>query len=326
MTKSDQKFVLSIDGGGTKTRIIVSDSSGIEMDRGEGGSSNIITMGIDGMLKSVNEAYSNLENDYSFIAMWAGFAGLGPSSFNATKQALSDLFNIPDFDNIILTTDAQLLSSQLTFSPVSTAVGLIAGTGSISMAFSDTNTLCRAGGFGNLLGDEGSGYWIGLEAIKTVLKTNQNNLIKKSPATELPDWQLQVLKLFDTFSVNHSLHYDILNNLHDSTTSKTKIASISKIVFKGAYHDHDPIAQTITKTAASYLAKLVTPLCGLNGGPIDPEDSALILSGSLLLVDEFKNQVLDELSLLNNSPFAYNYVIDDAALVASAATAKKYLS
>jgi N-acetylglucosamine kinase-like BadF-type ATPase len=47
---------------------------------------------------------------------------------------------------------------------------LIAGTGSIVFAHDGNNRIVRSGGWGHRVGDEGSGYWIGKQAIRSVLK------------------------------------------------------------------------------------------------------------------------------------------------------------
>src|SRR5690606_14413460 len=60
---------------------------------------------------------------------------------------------------------------------------LIAGTGSIVFAHDGNNRIVRSGGWGHRFGDEGSGYWIGKQAIESVLKMQdgrgENTLLAK---------------------------------------------------------------------------------------------------------------------------------------------------
>ena len=56
---------------------------------------------------------------------------------------------------------------------------VIAGTGSIAYGRNDRNQAARAGGWGYMLGDEGSGYWIGRAALRAVLRESD----RRGPAT-----------------------------------------------------------------------------------------------------------------------------------------------
>lgn len=314
------KLVASIDGGGTKTRVFLCNEEGKEVGYGQGGASNVASVGVDGMLRSVKEAFEAANVQGEFVALWAGFAGIGSRTYDQTLEALSTLFQI-DKQHVILNNDASLLCSQLTFTPETRAVGLIAGTGSIAMAFEDTHMLARAGGFGHVLGDEGSGYWIGLEGIKAVLDANQQMEISKTTSnSDLCSWKAAVLKQLGC-SLGPSLHLELIHALDNfAPSSKTLIASISRHVFKGAYEDDEETAVSITKRAANHLAQIVTPLCEPQG-PIDPNESTLLLSGSLLLVQSFREEVLQALP----RPFNNFHIISDAAATAAAAAAKKYL-
>lgn len=319
------KLVASIDGGGTKTRVFVCNEHGEEVGFGQGGSSNVASVGVDGMLQSVKQAFEAARVEQGeFVALWAGFAGIGSRTYDEALEALAKLFQI-DRQHVILNNDASLLCSQLTFTAETRAVGLIAGTGSIAMAFDDTHMLARAGGFGHMLGDEGSGYWIGLEGIKAVLRANQQMEISKTTTNSsqeggLCDWQQAVLDALGCVS-GPSLHLELIHALDNfAPSSKTRVAALSRHVFRGAYEDCEPNAAEITKRAAWYLAQVVEQLSA-PGGPIDPASSALLLSGSLLLVDTFRKDVLQALSC----PFKTVHVISDTAATAAAAAAKKYL-
>ncbi|KAA8915761.1 hypothetical protein TRICI_002089 [Trichomonascus ciferrii] len=324
------KLVASIDGGGTKTRVFICNEHGEEVGFGQGGSSNVASVGVEGMLQSVKQAFEAARVQGEFVALWAGFAGIGSRTHEEALDALSGLFQI-DRQHIILNNDASLLCSQLTFTTEPRAVGLIAGTGSIAMAFDGTCMLARAGGFGHMLGDEGSGYWIGLEGIKEVLRANQQAEISKATTTAtsgesgdgwLGGWQVAVLDALGC-APGPSLHLELIHALDNfAPASKTRVASLSRHVFRGAYEDHEPSAAAITKRAAKHLAQVVEPLCTAQGGLIDPSTSALLMSGSLLLVDTFRNDVLQAL------PYAFKtvHVIPDTAATAAAAAAKKYLS
>lgn len=132
-----------------------------------------------------------------FAAIWLGCAGVDrPQDISDLTPLLSDLFSIPRpaasptssnaaakspsvpfTPRLIIDNDTALLASPLhQYAPrISTAVVAIAGTGCIVVSFKERASngalepLGRAGGWGWLLGDEGSGFYIGREALRRIL-------------------------------------------------------------------------------------------------------------------------------------------------------------
>ena len=74
--------------------------------------------------------------------------------------------------------------------PDQPGVVVIAGTGSIAYGRNEQNQAARAGGWGYMLGDEGSGYWIGRAALRAVLREAD----RRGPATQLTGLLLQLLR------------------------------------------------------------------------------------------------------------------------------------
>lgn len=115
-----------------------------------------------------------------FTSAWFGIAGVDSAlDVSQVSPLLSDLLNLPfPSSRLIVANDTSLLASPIhdpNISPrVKTGVVLIAGTGSIVVSFQKTKnqmlkTVGRVGGFGWLLGDEGSGYAVGRNALRAVL-------------------------------------------------------------------------------------------------------------------------------------------------------------
>lgn len=154
---------LGIDGGGTKTVFLVADDQLHELQRFETGPSNWFSTGEDASRKAISDGISLLRHRPD--AVCAGFAGAGrPESlafYTRTLQAL-----VPHA-RIVVESDA--------FTAYIGAIGpvpgvlLIAGTGSIGLGRKADQTTVRVGGWGPQFSDEGSGFWIGREAIRTAL-------------------------------------------------------------------------------------------------------------------------------------------------------------
>ncbi|WP_413306651.1 BadF/BadG/BcrA/BcrD ATPase family protein [Bacillus sp. 1P10SD] len=120
---------------------------------------------------------------------------------------------------------------------------ILSGGGTIAYGENEQGKSCRLGGWGHLLGDEGSGYWFGLETIKAALRS-MNGLTDITPLQE-------VVK--DYFHINQE--FELTHALYSGRYSDQEIAfllpKLDEIVQKG-----DPIAIDIIQTGVSYLVKL----------------------------------------------------------------------
>lgn len=112
-------------------------------------------------------------------AAWFGIAGVdSPADVTTLTPHLAKLLDIPfPSERLIVANDTSLLASPITDSSrpgIQSGVVVIAGTGSIVMSFKRSRNgmlkvLGRVGGFGWVLGDEGSGYSVGRNAVRKVL-------------------------------------------------------------------------------------------------------------------------------------------------------------
>lgn len=115
----------------------------------------------------------------TFQAAWFGIAGVdSPGDVTTLSPHLASLLSLPfPSSRLIVANDTSLLASPITDSSrpeIRSGVVAIAGTGSIVMSFKRSRSgmlkvLGRVGGFGWLLGDEGSGYSVGRAAVRRVL-------------------------------------------------------------------------------------------------------------------------------------------------------------
>lgn len=160
-------YVLGLDGGGTETRCAILHSSGRVIARGMGGPSNPITVGmhkaVRNILKAVNDASEKSGIDV-FTASTLGVAGTDRPN---TRKQMRNLLP-QELGRISIVSDAaSALAGATSCNP---GVIAISGTGSIAYAVNTEGKIARAGGWGWKVGDEGSGYSIGREAIRASLK------------------------------------------------------------------------------------------------------------------------------------------------------------
>ncbi|MFP3950884.1 MAG: BadF/BadG/BcrA/BcrD ATPase family protein [Candidatus Bathyarchaeia archaeon] len=160
-------FVLGLDGGGTETRCIIVHSSGRVIARGVGGPSNPITEGMRGAVKSIIEAVDGATKVSSLDRFRASTLGVAGTDRSSMRRQMAELLP-EELGEISIVSDAEsALAGATSCRP---GVIAISGTGSIAYGINSEGRRARAGGWGWIVGDEGSGYSIGREAIRASLK------------------------------------------------------------------------------------------------------------------------------------------------------------
>jgi N-acetylglucosamine kinase-like BadF-type ATPase len=159
-----------------------------------------------------------------------------------------------------------------------TASGLlvISGTGCIALSKDASGTVRKLGGWGRMLGDEGGGYWLGLEALKHYAKAT-DRLVSQGPLFEAI--RSEIVRLAGE-------HFaDFRSALYSGTVSP---AHFAKIVFD---QSHDPAAEAIISRGVGALAELVRALLSRADRKID---SVVTLHGSVatdpLFVELFRSE------------------------------------
>jgi N-acetylglucosamine kinase-like BadF-type ATPase len=156
---------LGIDGGGSKTTFLLVDEYYNEICHLQTGPSNYLSVGSDAAKAAIAEGISNLTERPTFVC--AGFAGAGRLESAAFyRDVLRSL--LPEA-HIIIESDAFIAS--IGAIGVDPGLLLIAGTGSIVIGRDKERSIFRVGGWGPHFGDEGSGFWIGREAVRAALRS-----------------------------------------------------------------------------------------------------------------------------------------------------------
>lgn len=123
-------------------------------------------------------------------------------------------------------------------------IGLIAGTGTVALARSRSGEQLTLGGWGWLLGDEGSGFWIALESLKAAVRDADGTGAATALSAALPE-----------LLGEHTLR-EVYNRVTGQRMDRTLIASLAPTVVAIA-EDGDPVAARIVDRAASHLTDLV---------------------------------------------------------------------
>jgi N-acetylglucosamine kinase-like BadF-type ATPase len=120
---------------------------------------------------------------------------------------------------------------------------LISGTGSVAIGRNNLGETFRCGGWGYLIGDEGSGYAIGRDILAAVARAQD----RRSPATCLTG---QVFDTLGLFSMEGPIHF-----VYDPASDKARIASLAPLLIP-ALEQGDETAGAIADKAAGELTLL----------------------------------------------------------------------
>ena len=180
--RTDIRYVMGVDGGATKTLAAVLDLEEKRLHVGHGGPSNEDAVGTKAAVQALLDAADAAIERAGIGAAELGAAVLAIAGTNT--NAIAGSVREARTDAWIVVND--VLAAWATATGVGPGVATIAGTGSNVFGVGGTGAelrAWRAGGWGHLLGDEGSGYWLGVQSIKAALRHREAS----GPATALSD-------------------------------------------------------------------------------------------------------------------------------------------
>jgi glucosamine kinase len=256
-----------IDGGGTRSRIAVVDQNLQVLGSAVGGSTNIYSVTKDEVFQNlttlIDTVCARISIDRTaFTAGCLGSAGLGrPKEKVLFQEFFSRLLG--DLVPVHLCTDGEILLC----GGLQALEGfcLVAGTGSLALGRVLEGPLVRAGGLGYMLGDEGSAWWIGHEAIARTLRSVEDR--------DLPTSLLPIL--LKACSLQEP--QDFIAYAHQQAT-KAEIAALAPLVTAAATKG-DALALAILQQAAQELAVLVESVVQRSPGVSNQE---LVLAGGVM--------------------------------------------
>lgn len=273
-SSSHGDLVLGGDIGGTSTRILVADSAGAPWGRGTAAGGNPTTHP-DSAAAALAEALGKALAAVDASAVRAaviGLAGGGALLATDVRETLARVwaeFGVRVSPSYVSDLEVAFVSG--TAEPDGTV--LIAGTGAAAGAVRGRRVVRTAGGHGWLLGDEGSGFWLGREAVRATLRA----LDLAQPAGPLAASVLQTLagSTLAADAPNGDDTDRLRRRLVQAVNSQPPIHLASLAPLVAAAHEHDPVAAEIADRAARLL-------CGTVEQIRDPaESSPLVLAGSV---------------------------------------------
>ena len=164
-------LLLGVDGGGTSTDARLAVPGGLILGRGKAGPSNAKVVGLDRARQALTEAIAAAFADARRPSGPVASACFGLAGFDRPddRRVLADWVAEARWaERLIQVNDGDLVVAAGT--PEGFGVGVISGTGSIAVGLAPNGRKARAGGWGPLMGDEGSAYAVVLDALRLIAR------------------------------------------------------------------------------------------------------------------------------------------------------------
>jgi len=264
-------FFLGLDGGGTKTQAVLIDGCAREIARAASGPSNYHSVGQAAAQASLGNAIDKVLS--SAAAHWeaVGAIGLGMAGIGRPKdhQVLRSLLaGIAPSLPLAITHDAE--TALVGGIGRRYGVALIAGTGAIAYGVNALGETRRADGWGYLLGDDGSGYWIGREALRATARACDG----REPPSLLQGLILAKL--------NIRACSELVDRVYAPGLTVPQIAALAPTVHSAAQQD-DPVARDILCRAGERLG---SALCAvIHGLHLSDRTFEILLLGGVLTAE-----------------------------------------
>lgn len=232
------RYVVGIDSGGTKTVGLLADEHGKVLAKARGGGANLVIHGELSVEKVLYQVIEDLESPGPIDAICLGMAGVDRDEEKELIRGLLRRLGLRKTVRIV--NDA--LIALVAGAPEGIGIVISAGTGSIAYGVDPNGETARSGGWGYLLGDEGSAFWLGHAAVRQGIRAVDG----RGPATTLFD------------RISQRLELDVPDGLvkwfYDQELSRDRVARLASLVEEAA-DDGDVAANSLLDQAAQHLAR-----------------------------------------------------------------------
>ncbi len=254
-----------IDGGGSRTRVILLDPTTGAIARAEAGASNPNSVGaaaaVEHVMTAMSHALASLGKPRSEVrAIVAALAGVGrPETAGAVRDLLSR--HLPTASVEVIPDALAALAGGSGAEPGSV---LVVGTGSVALAEGRGRRIVRAGGYGYLIGDEGSGFAIGRHGFRAVMQAYDG----RGPETALTEAACRRLGCGTAI--------DIVERIYGAEHPVGAVAAFAASVVR--LRHEDGVAADIVRGAQAAHVRLVDSVRRQLGGDATP---TVVVTGGL---------------------------------------------
>ena len=240
--KKSQNLYLGVDGGGTKTHVVLLDEEKQTVAEGLAGASNPLRVGIEAAVANISAAVDKAcdagdKNRGDIVSATLGLAGVRREDLRQrVRESFSRKFGLKKVE---VFTDAEIALYGATAGRAGLVV--IAGTGSICIGQNDRGMRAVAGGWGPIAGDEGGGAGIARRALQAIAKASDG----RGKPTKLSEDAIEYFRAGRLEDLSVAIYAPQIDN--------ARIAGFARLVTEAA-QDEDEIAVEILREAAGELA------------------------------------------------------------------------
>ena len=277
-------YILGVDGGGTRTIVQVADLSGEVVAESESGSSNYKSVGIKIAKENINKAVFkvidllNKSKEFTFKNACFGLSGNDSCEDRDIYHKIIFDSKIKDYLNpasTIICNDTRI--GLAAGSNSKNGIMIICGTGSNCYGINEEGKEAKVNGWDYILGDEGSGYAVGIKALRALMKAydgrGENTLLFKT-----------ILEDLNIKNVSELIRWAYIDSF-----SKDKIAAIAKTVCRTAEMG-DRISIKILEEEAKEAVNSVTVVA--NKLNMADKKFDLVFVGNLFKCEKYFKSVL----------------------------------
>jgi N-acetylglucosamine kinase-like BadF-type ATPase len=263
MNDDGRRILLGVDGGGSSTVAWLGEASGRILARAETGPSNIKAVGESAALSAIDSAIVAAISDARDLAgveiNSIAVACLGLAGFDRPEdRAVLERWNAARgwAETLVLVNDGELVLAAGT--PEGWGLAVIAGTGSIVVGRSAAGRSARAGGWGHIFGDEGSGYATAVAALRRVASIRDGRIAG--------EWSSDPLCVAVCEAVGVSDPSGLVSAIYAPGFDRTRIAAIVPAIVRAAHREPAidrellvPAGRALAETARAVAVRLGLP-------------------------------------------------------------------
>lgn len=244
------QYILGIDGGGTSTIAVIASTSGEIVAYSKSGPSNPNTTERHFLLDTFEQIFLGLKTQTD-SQVWSNiihvFAGISGAEHQRMKQIIYDVLAETYDGQAKVTVDNDAITALYASTGGKYGIVQISGTGSITFGVNSNNQRSRVGGWGHLINENSSGYYIGKSALAAAFDAFDS----------VGGQTLLVDKFIRHFRVEKLP--DIVDAIYHATNPKQQIADLAKIVFEVA-EEGDSISASILRRTGQNIGESVVVL------------------------------------------------------------------
>lgn len=265
--------VAGADGGGTRLRLLLMDAAGQVVGRRMGPAAALAREGAPEVARLLASELRALARETDMRlpleGFCAGLAGAGRREWAREAEAHLREEGVARRVTVVSDAEAALDDAFPIGGPVAAGILLVAGTGSIALARGADGDVHRVGGWGPLLGDEGSGYWLGLQGLRVAVRALEG----RGPGSALASILPAAVGADDPEGV---FRWVTMAEKGEVAALAPRVIAAADPVARGLAAD--PVAQGLVGEAVDALEAHITGFLEL----VDPPPATVALHGGLV--------------------------------------------